>query len=169
MERQYIVILLILFAGLNTQAQISLATPADSTLHIGLNSYVQPVSLTLATTASQQEYRHYLRSAKTLKILGWTSLGVGIPTMCIGFVMGVAGIESENREKDQKTASWVFVSGAALTLSSIPLFIVSHHYKTKGNKLKAVSLSLGSQQVFIPQGNRLVSGVQPALSVKVSL
>jgi hypothetical protein len=169
MERQYIVILLILFAGLNTQAQISLATPADSTLHIGLNSYVQPVSLTLATTASQQEYRHYLRSAKTLKILGWTSLGVGIPTMCIGFVMGVAGIESENREKDQKTASWVFVSGAALTLSSIPLFIVSHHYKTKGNKLKAVSVSLGSQQVFIPQGNRFVSGVQPALSVKVSL
>ena len=169
MERQYIVILLILFAGLNTQAQISLATPADSTLHIGLNSYVQPVSLTLATTASQQEYRHYLRSAKTLKILGWTSLGVGIPTMCIGFVMGVAGIESENREKDQKTASWVLVSGAALTLSSIPLFIVSHHYKTKGNKLKAVSLSLGSQQVFIPQGNRFVSGVQPALSIKVSL
>jgi len=89
--------------------------------------------------------------------------------MCIGFVMGVAGIESENREKDQKTASWVLVSGAALTLSSIPLFIVSHHYKTKGNKLKAVSLSLGSQQVFIPQGNRFVSGVQPALSIKVSL
>ena len=164
MKKQYIVILLILFAGLNTKAQTSLATPVDSTLHIGLNSYVQPVSLTLATTASQQEYLHYLRSAKTLKILGWTSLGVGIPTMCIGFVMGVAGIESENREKDQKTASWVFVSGAALTLSSIPLFIVSHHYKKK-----VVSVSLGSQQVFIPQGNRFVSGVQPALSVKVSL
>ena len=169
MEKQYIVILLILFAGLNTQAQTSLATPVDSTLHIGLNSYVQPVSLMAVNIPSQQEYRHYLRTAKTLKILGWTSLGVGIPTMCIGFVMGVAGIESENREKDQKTASWVLVSGAALTLSSIPLFIVSHHYKTKGNKLKAVSVSLGSQQVFIPQGNGFVSGVQPALSVKVSL
>jgi len=169
MEKQYIVILLILFAGLNTQAQTSLATPVDSTLHIGLNSYVQPVSLMAVNIPSQQEYRHYLRTAKTLKILGWTSLGVGIPTMCIGFVMGVAGIESENREKDQKTASWVLVSGAALTLSSIPLFIVSHHYKTKGNKLKAVSVSLGSQQVFIPQGNRFVFGVQPALSVKVSL
>ena len=169
MKKQYLVILLVVFVGLKMQAQTNVSMPADTTVHIGLNTYVQPVFFTPATTASQQESRHYLRTAKTLKILGWTSLGVGIPTMCIGFVMGVAGIESENREKDQKTASWVLVSGAALTLSSIPLFIVSHHYKTKGNKLKAVSLSLGSQQVFIPQGNRFVSGVQPALSIKVSL
>ena len=55
-------------------------------------------------------------------------------------------------------------SGAALTLSSIPLFIVSHHYKKK-----AVSISLGSQQVFIPRENGFVSSVQPALSIKVSL
>ena len=77
----------------------------------------------------------------------------------------------ENRDGPSTTNIGVVVlsSGAVLTLSSIPLFIVSHHYKTKGNKEKAVSLSLGSQQVFIPQGNRFVSGVQPALSVKVSL
>ena len=167
MKKQYIVILLILFAGLNTKAQTSLATPVDGTLHIGLNSYVQPVSLTPATTASQQEYRHYLRAAKILKIAGWTSLGVGIPTMFFGLLITAV----ENRDGPSTTNIGVVVlsSGAVLTLSSIPLFIVSHHYKTKGNKEKAVSLSLGSQQVFIPQGNRFVSGVQPALSVKVSL
>ena len=167
MKKQYIVILLILFAGLNTKAQTSLATPVDGTLHIGLNSYVQPVSLTSATTASQQEYLHYLRTAKILKIAGWTSLGVGIPTMFFGLLITAV----ENRDGPSTTNIGVVVlsSGAVLTLSSIPLFIVSHHYKTKGNKLKAVSLSLGSQQVFIPQGNRFVSGVQPALSVKVSL
>jgi hypothetical protein len=167
MKKQYIVILLILFAGLNTKAQTSLATPVDGTLHIGLNSYVQPVSLTSATTASQQEYLHYLRTAKILKIAGWTSLGVGIPTMFFGLLITAV----ENRDGPSTTNIGVVVlsSGAVLTLSSIPLFIVSHHYKTKGNKEKAVSLSLGSQQVFIPQGNRFVSGVQPALSVKVSL
>jgi hypothetical protein len=170
MKKQYIVILLILFAGLNTQAQTSLVTPADSTLHIGLNSYAQPASLTSATTAPQQEYLHYLRSAKTLKILGWTSLGVGIPTMCVGLLLGVSSAYSEtNGDGLNNAANWIMASGAALTLSSIPLFIVSHHYKTKGNKLKAVSVSLGSQQVFVPQGNRFVSSVQPALCVKVSL
>jgi len=169
MKKQYIVILLILFAGLNTQAQTSLATPVDSTLHIGLNSYVQPVSLTLATTASQQEYLHYLRSAKTLKILGWTSLGVGIPTTFLGIFFVALGNSYSPGNSTNNIGALVIVSGSVLTLSSIPLFIVSHHYKTKGNKLKAVSLSLGSQQVFIPQGNRFVSGVQPALSVKVSL
>ena len=166
MKKQYIVILLILFAGLNTKAQTSLGMPVDSTLHI-LNSYAQPASLTSATTASQQEYLHYLRTAKILKIAGWTSLGVGIPTMFFGLLITAV----ENRDGPSTTNIGVVVlsSGAVLTLSSIPLFIVSHHYKTKGNKEKAVSLSLGSQQVFIPQGNRFVSGVQPALSVKVSL
>ena len=168
MKKQYIVIFLVLFAGLNTKAQISLATPADTTLHIGLNTYVQPMSLVLATTVPQQEYRHYLRTAKTLKILGWTSLGLGIPTMFCGFCLAVASVYSETGLKPS-AGNWVFAAGATLTLSSIPLFIVSHHYKTKGNKLKAVSVSLGSQQVFIPQGNGFVSGVQPALSVKVSL
>jgi len=167
MKKQYLVILLVVFVGLKMQAQTNVSMPADTTLHIGLNSYVQPVSLTSATTASQQEYLHYLRTAKILKIAGWTSLGVGIPTMFFGLLITAV----ENRDGPSTTNIGVVVlsSGAVLTLSSIPLFIVSHHYKTKGNKEKAVSLSLGSQQVFIPQGNRFVSGVQPALSVKVSL
>ena len=169
MERQYIVILLILFAGLNTKAQISLATPADSTLHIGLNSYVQPVSLTPINTTSQQEYQQYLRTAKTLKILGWTAFCIGVPSMVCGFYWAFASTYNSSTNRSNSISDLLFYSGSVLTLSSIPLFIVSHHYKTKGKKLKTVSLSLGSQQVFIPQGNRFVSGVQPAVSVKVSL
>ena len=163
MKKQYIVIFLVLFAGLNTKAQISLATPVDNTLHIGLNSYVQSVFLMPATTILQQDYRHYLRTAKTLKVLGWTSLGVGIVSGYLGLAAYVTSTDTGEK------ADWLFVASGTLIAASIPLFIVSHHYKTKGNKLKAVSVSLGSQQVFIPQGNRFVSGVQPALSVKVSL
>jgi len=168
MKKQYIVILLILFAGLNTQAQTSLATPVDSTLHIGLNTYLQPVSLMAVNIPSQQEYRHYLRTAKTLKILGWTSLGLGIPTTFLGMLFVAAGNFYSPGGTNPIGVS-VIVSGSVLTLSSIPLFIVSHHYKKKGKELKAISLSLGSQQVFIPQGNRFASSVQPAVSVKVSL
>ena len=89
--------------------------------------------------------------------------------MVCGFYWAFASAYNSSTNKSNSISDLLFYSGAVLTLSSIPLFIVSHHYKTKGNKLKAVSVSLGSQQVFIPQGNRFVSGVQPALSVKVSL
>ena len=114
-------------------------------------------------TASQQEYRHYLRTAKTLKVLGWTSLGVGIVSGYLGLAAYVTSTDTGEK------ADWLFVASGTLIAASIPLFIVSHHYKKKGKELKAVSVSLGSQQVFVPQGNRFVSGVQPAVSVKVSL
>ena len=147
-----------MFASLNLHAQTSLATPADTTIHIGLNSYAYPVSFMAANAASQQDYRHYLRTAKTLKILGWTSLGVGIVSSYLGLAAHVTSTDTGEK------ADWLFVTSGALIAASIPLFIVSHHYKKK-----AVSISLGSQQVFIPRENGFVSSVQPALSIKVSL
>jgi len=161
MKTQSIAILLVLFACLKMQAQTSSATPADTTMHISLNSYAYPVSLA-PTTIPQQEYRHYLRTAKTLKIAGWTAMGVGIPMMVYGLWKARGSVDDSSINGD--LGAVLMGSGAALTLSSIPLFIVSHHYKKK-----AVSVSLGSQQVFIPRGNGFVSSVQPALSIKVSL
>ena len=169
MKKQYIVILLILFIGLNTQAQTNASMPTDSIAYISLNSYAQPVSFTADNIAQQQDYKHYLRTAKTLKIAGWTSLGLGIPTMFCGFVIGIKNAYT-NSIKESTAADLVFASGAVLTLSSIPLFIVSHHYKKKGNELKkAATLSLGSQQVFVPQGYGFTSSVQPVLSVRIAL
>jgi len=161
MKTQSIAILLVLFASLKMQAQTNSATSADTTMHISLNSYAHPVSFA-PTTIPQQEYRHYLKTAKTLKIAGWTAMGVGIPMMVYGLGMAIGSVEDSR--VSHKAANLVFASGATLTLSSIPLFIVSHHYKKK-----AVSVSLGSQQVFIPRGNGFASSVQPALSIKVSL
>ena len=171
MKKQYIVILLILFIGLNTQAQTNASMPTDSIAYISLNSYAQPVSFTADNIAQQQDYKHYLKTAKTLKIASWTSLGLGIPTMCIGFLLGASSAHSDSNGGGlTESAGLIFASGAVLTLSSIPLFIVSHHYKKKGNELKkTATLSLGSQQVFVPQGYGFTSSVQPVLSVKIAL
>jgi len=168
MKKRYLVILLVVFVGLKMQAQTNASMPTDSTVYIGLNSYVQPVSFTADNIAQQQDYKHYLRTAKTLKIAGWTSLVVGIPAMWFGF--GISYAENSEGPNTTNIGALVFASGAALTLSSIPLFIVSHHYKKKGNELKkTATLSLGSQQVFVPQGNGFTSRVQPVLSVKIAL
>lgn len=168
MKKQYLIILLVAFVGLKMQAQTNASMPADTSMYRSLNTYVQTVSLTPANTTSQQEYQQYLRTAKTLKIAGWTSLGLGIPTMFFGLLITAV----ENRDGPSTTNIGVVVlsSGAVLTLSSIPLFIVSHHYKKKGNELKkTATLSLGSQQVFVPQGYGFTTKVQPVLSVKITL
>jgi hypothetical protein len=54
MKKQYRLILLVLFAGLKMQAQSSSAMPADTTVHIGLNTYAYPMSLVPTTTALQK-------------------------------------------------------------------------------------------------------------------
>jgi hypothetical protein len=165
MKKQYLIILLVALVGLKVQAQTNASMPTDSTVHIGLSAYAQSVSLTPVNATSPQEYQHYLRTAKTLRVLGWTSF-VGIPVMVYGLGMAIGSIDGSSNGGLGVVLMGV---GSVLTLSTIPLFIVSHHYKKKGNKLKVVSVSLGSQQVFVPQGNRFTSSVQPALSVKVSL
>ena len=168
MKKQYLIILLVAFVGLKMQAQTNASMPTDSTAYISLNSYAQPVSFTADNIAQQQDYKHYLKTAKILKIAGWTSLGLGIPTMFFGLLITAV----ENRDGPSTTNIGVVVlsSGAVLTLSSIPLFIVSHHYKKKGNELKkTATLSLGSQQVFVPQGYGFTTKVQPVLSVKIAL
>jgi hypothetical protein len=89
-------------------------------------------------------------------------LGVGIPTTFYGLL--IAAVENRDGPSTTNIGALVLASGAALTLASISLFIVSHHYKKK-----AVSISLGSQQAFIPQGNGFVSSTQPVLNQRVSL
>ncbi|ADQ79261.1 hypothetical protein Palpr_1113 [Paludibacter propionicigenes WB4] len=116
--------------------------------------------------AQQQDYKHYLKTAKTLKIAGWTSF-VGVPVLVYGLGMAIGSIDGSS---NGGLGVVLMGAGATLTLSSIPLFIVSHHYKKKGNELKkAATLSLGSQQVFVPQGYGFTTKVQPVLSVKIAL
>ncbi len=72
---------------------------------------------------SQDKYKQtrYWKKHKRLKACGWTTLGIGVPTMVVGFVGAVvSGYESGG---DGEGFGIVICAGAGLTVSSIPLFL----------------------------------------------
>jgi hypothetical protein len=131
-------------------------------MFLGLKTYGQQYLPASDTTFYKSHKARYLSTHKTLKTTGWVSLGTGLPLFFIGLLFEVGSIESQHAEGAAKTGKWMATSGAALTLASIPCFVISHHYKKK-----AASLSLSNQQVFIPQQNGLISRATPTLSLKI--
>lgn len=69
---------------------------------------------------------------KTFNRLGWVSLGIGLPVTFIGFVAAVAS--SEGTHYSPSLYNSLLISGGAITLSSIPLFVVAHKYKVRAQK-----------------------------------
>lgn len=72
------------------------------------------------------------RKQKTFKVLGWVSIGVGVPLTFLGLVTAIASEEGESIRPG--TPAWLIGSGALLSTASIPLFILSHKYKKKAIK-----------------------------------
>ncbi|WP_343689276.1 hypothetical protein [Chitinophaga sp.] len=66
---------------------------------------------------------------KTFRALGWTSLGVGVPLTLVGLASAIAS--AYNGNNNPPIYQWMLGSGAVLTTSGIPLFILSHKYKKK--------------------------------------
>lgn len=87
-----------------------------------------------------QEWRTY----KVLRAVGWSSLGVGIPTTFYGLIgLGL----SLNDGGNGHPFIAIIATGGALTLSSIPLLIIANKYKTKAKK---VDLSVGVTSINSP-------------------
>ena len=100
---------------------------------LSMKNYI-PSSTTTATYVakdkmdSQDKYKQtrYWKKHKRLKACGWTTLGIGVPTMVVGFVGAVAsGYESGG---DGEGFGIVICAGAGLTVSSIPLFVFAESY-----------------------------------------
>ncbi len=129
---------------------------------IGVQTYGQQVSKISISVKQDQDYSHYSRTHKTLRTLGWVSLGTGIVSSGLGLIAHVTSADTDTGEKED----WLIVTGGTLIAASVPLFIVSHHYKNKA----ASTLSLGSQKVHIPQnGGRTVSDMQPTVTLDIPL
>lgn len=89
---------------------------------------------------SQDKYKQtrYWKKHKRLKACGWTTLGIGVPTMVVGFVGAVvSGYESGG---DGEGFGIILGAGAGLTVSSIPLFV----FAVK-NRQKAIATALGTE------------------------
>jgi hypothetical protein len=128
---------------------------------LGLTSYAQKANNVLPQV-SEQAYG-YQKTHKTLKTIGWVSLGTGVPLFCLGAALEIGSHDNQNGADAEKTGKWMVPTGAVLALASIPCFIVAHHYKSK-----AVSLSVISQPVYSTEQRSFASNIQPALRLKIA-
>jgi hypothetical protein len=121
--------------------------------------YVQQASSVPLNLNLEQRKAQYLKTHKTLKTLAWASMGAGVPLMGVGCILiGYGALGQQNAS--YKSGVWIFATGGLLTVGSLSLFILSSHYK-----YKAASVSLGAQQAYVLQQNRLGIRAQPAVTL----
>lgn len=139
----------------------------------------QDVSIMLSKKPKDKSYKNtkYWKRHNTFKILGWSFLGVGVPAMVVGFALAVASTgdgggtynddydengnlnTSNKSKKNDAPAAIPFFSGAALTVASIPMFILSATNKAKAKRVSAS---------FVPMTDRSSGAVVPGLSLAMT-
>lgn len=122
------------------------------------------ISLSGNSQEEQKDFskENYLQKSKNQRTVGWVLLGAGAAVGTVGIIVTNEADSFFEDSGKIDTGLTLFAVGAASTLASIPFFIIAG-----SNSRKAASLSLESQRFIIPgQG---LSGIQPALSLKIEL
>ena len=104
------------------------------------------------------DYDHYMTKHKNQKTVAGILLIGGIGMMGIGTLI----ITGQGVLTADESDTILPAVGLVSSLCSIPFFIISGT-----NKRRAASISLGNQQLFLPQNNTFVLKTQPALTLKV--
>ena len=159
------VIIVFIFLGISLKTYAQQITPIAYSVENRMYAR-QDSSLALNLNLEQQQY---LRTHKTLKTLGWTSLGVGIASSMIAWLYNgeIAPAFDKNFAGGGVTIPRVFLGvGATLMVASIPLLIEAHHYKKKAANL---SIGVGAQQALTLQQRGLGTIAQPAVTLSFGL
>lgn len=99
---------------------------------------------------------------KALRAVGWSTLGIGVPATLTGLFL--CGLAIDASPEAGTAAAIVTISGASLTVASIPILITAYHYR---NKAKKMALNVGVSSLNVPAGmNR--TDFAPALSLALN-
>lgn len=140
-------ILLLLISAISTYAQ-----QADSS-HSVLTEPSTAISPDLYKQTKEWKY------CKVLRAVGWTSLGIGVPTTLFGlYVTCMQSLDGG----DSSLGVTALITGGVLTISSIPLLITSNYYKRKAKRIE-MSLSAMEMPKYIDK-----SGYVPALKLSIN-
>lgn len=117
----------------------------------------------------------YLLKANRQKTAAWVTLGIGTTMAILGTVVTLTGFKdwqysqvgpipvpepSSNREE---VGAYMALTGAAMSLASIPLFI-----SAGSNKKKAASISVGYQHIYNASPDMMASHkAMPSLVLRV--
>lgn len=142
MKRTIFIILSVFITVLSAYSQDATSLPVDN-----------PVAFDYKNTSEWSTY-------KTLRAVGWSSLGVGVPMTLTG-LLGIA-LSSINGGNG---GPFIIVTavGGGLTVASVPLLITAYHYRHKAKKM---ALNVGVTSINTPVTNR--PDYTPALSLALT-
>ncbi len=110
-------------------------------------------------TAIDYKHSSEWKRYKTLRAIGWSSLGIGIPTTLVGVLLSAF---QNSLSGSGGVGIPCIVTGGVLTLSSIPLLACAYHYRKK-----ALNLTVGVSSINVKYPYSF-SEFSPALSFAVS-
>lgn len=119
-------------------------SPADAQMGISSQSPQQLPSILMDDAyKNTPEWGKY----KVLRTVGWATFGVGIAATTTGVLLLFTS-NSDLRSDAMSTASRAaMISGAAITVASVPILCVAYHNR---NKAKKIGLGLGVTQLSAP-------------------
>lgn len=135
---------------------------ADSVVNVAPQS---AESKYIPLSSSEKQYykdTKYWKRHNKYKTLGWTFLGVGVAALAASYIVYTSDGDnvSEDESYMQALGSVALVSvGGALTIASIPMFVLSHK-----NKCKAKKFDVGVTMMAEPEGLAKKPGVSLALT-----
>ena len=96
----------------------------------------------------------YWKKHKKLKRYAYSTLGLCICSTIVGWIgeIGNHADTNSNWKEDGKAWDIVLAAGIGLTISSIPLFVVSHKNKKKAKESMNVSLKSSTIYLDLPHG-----------------
>lgn len=133
----------------------------DAQMSIGNKSRQQhPSLLTTEDYKNTPEWGKY----KSLCAVGWTTFGVGIAATTTGVLLLFTS-NSDLGSDAMSTASKVtMISGAAITVASVPILCVAYHNR---NKAKKIGMSMGVTQLPTPTSEYNLS-YTPAMNFTIT-
>ncbi len=98
------------------------------------------------------EYKNnvYWKKHKVLKACAFSTLGLGLCGTATGFIGIICNLPDANSNWREDIKIWegICSAGLCLTATSIPLFVVSHHYKKKAKNQVRLSINGSSNSLL---------------------
>ena len=111
---------------------------------------------------------YYMTKSKQQISTSWVIFGIGIGLAGVGLLVqaynGLKHVATLGHEETNMTGAWIALSGGIIATASIPL-----HISGSINKKKALSLSLNTEEIFLPQNSSFISKMNFSISLRINL
>ena len=136
MLRHLFILLIVVIPGIGVSAQETVDLSAMPSMRMELVKATDMRSTNIDFNYKKtKEWKTYT----ALRAVGWSALGVGVSTFFAGCIVGAAVTETG---PNSKAPDILLVTGAALTVVSVPVLTVAYCLRHKAKK-KARQMSLG--------------------------